>query len=85
MIIIAAIGAIGISVTSRLQAVYAVEVIGLNTAEWGLVIGVSQTIGVLLRIPLGRLAGILGRRKCILIDYIVRPFYFLGFAYSRSF
>ncbi|MFH0748749.1 MAG: MFS transporter [Candidatus Bathyarchaeota archaeon] len=85
MVVISAIGAIGISVTSRLQAIYATEVIGLNTAEWGLVVGMAQTVGAILRIPLGKLADIFGRRKCILIDYIVRPVYFLGFAYSQSF
>lgn len=85
MAIVAFASAIGMGVLTRFQTVYAENVIGLSHAEWGLVVGISIAIGTLIRIPLGKLTDIVGRRKCILIDYSVRPIYFVAFANAKNF
>ncbi|MFH0749173.1 MAG: MFS transporter [Candidatus Bathyarchaeota archaeon] len=85
MAIISFAGYIGVSVVNRLQSVYVTNIIGLTMTEWGLVIGVGTTVGALIRIPLGKLTDIIGRKKCILIDYSVRPIYFLGFTLATGF
>lgn len=85
MAIVSLIGAAGLSVVRRFQAVYVTEVLGLTNAEWGFVTGTAQAVGAILRIPIGKLTDILGRRKCILIDYIFRPIYFVGLANATNF
>ncbi len=76
---------IGMSVLNRFQNVFAQSVIGLTATEWGVVTTVSMTVGALVRIPLGKLADVAGRRTCILIDYAVRPIFFASLANAKDF
>jgi len=85
MAIISFAGYIGVSVINRFQSVYVTNVIGLRKTEWGLISGISLAVGALIRIPLGKLTDVFGRKKCILIDYFIRPIYFLTFARATGF
>ena len=66
-------------------ALYALEVIGLSPAEWGLVSTVETVIILLLRVPGGWVADRYSRRRLLILAAACDMGYFLAFIYSRSF
>lgn len=75
---------ISLSVIARFKVVYATGIIRLSLAEWGVVISATGVVGILTRIPMGKLTDRFGRKRGILISYMARPLFVLAFAYSRN-
>jgi len=76
---------IAVGVMTRYSVVYAVDVIGLSKAQWGLVAGGMGVVGILTRIPMGWIIDRFSRKLCIFISYVTRPFFIVGFALSANF
>ena len=70
---------------TRYSVVYAVDFIRLSKIQWGLVSGGIGVVGILTRIPIGRMIDRLSRRTSILMSYATRPFLILGFTGSNTF
>lgn len=69
----------------RYSVVYAVELIGLSKAQWGLVAGGMGVVAILTRIPIGWMIDRFSRKLCIFISYATRPLFIVGFALSTNF
>lgn len=67
------------------RVVYAVDVIGLSKAQWGLVAGGMGVVGILTRIPTGLLIDRLSRKICILASYVFSPFFIVAFTLAANF
>lgn len=84
MVVGFSISTFGASILGRFMSVYAVNFIGISNTEWGLVQSTSGVINVIARVPFGRLTDLYGRRKPIIISYLVRPLFLLLFVHSRN-
>jgi len=69
----------------RYSVVYAVDLIGLSKAQWGLVAGGMGVMGIATRIPLGRMIDRFGRKLSIFISYATRPLFIIAFTLATSF
>ena len=69
----------------RYSVIYAIDVVGISMTQWGLVSGAMGALGVFTKLPTGRLIDKISRKTCILISYVTRPIFLVGFALSRSF
>ncbi len=67
------------------RVVYAVDIIGLSKAQWGLVAGGIGVIGILTRIPTGLMIDRLSRKMCIFASYIISPFFIVAFTLAMNF
>jgi MFS family permease len=79
MMIGQSIVSVSMGLVSRFTIVYAVDFIGLTNTEWGLIIAISNFVNTILRIPMGTITDMYGRRLTILISYFVQtiyPFFF---------
>jgi len=76
---------LAVGVLMRYSVVYAVDVIGLSKAQWGLVAGGMGVVGILTRIPTGWIIDRFSRKLCIFISYATRPIFIIGFALSTNF
>jgi len=72
-------------ILTRYSVVYAVDIIGLSKVEWGLVAGGMGVVGILTRIPIGRMIDRFSRKMCIFLSYATRPVVILAFAQSTTF
>lgn len=70
---------------TRYSVVYAVDLIGLSKMEWGLVAGAMGAIGIVTRIPIGRMIDRFSRKLCIVVSYATRPLIILAFTQSTTF
>ena len=76
---------LAVGVITQYGVVYATGVIGLSTAEWGLVAGGMGVVGTLTRLPTGRMIDRFGRRISLLLSYSVRPLFILAFTAATGF
>jgi len=76
---------LAVGIITQYGVVYATEVIGLSTAEWGLVSGGMGVMGILTRLPTGRMIDRFGRRISLLLSYSVRPLFILVFTVATGF
>jgi MFS family permease len=76
---------LAVGVLMRYSVVYAVDVIGLSEAQWGLVAGGMGAVGIFTRIPMGWMIDRFSRKLCIFISYATRPVFILAFALSTNF
>jgi len=76
---------LAVGVLTQYSVVYATDVIGLSTAQWGLVVGGMGVVGILTRLPTGRMIDRFGRRISLLLSYTVRPLFILVFTVATGF
>jgi MFS family permease len=76
---------LAVGVLTNYGVVYATDVIGLSTAQWGLVVGGMGVVGILTRLPTGRLIDRFGRRISLLLSYAIRPLFILVFTIATGF
>ena len=76
---------LAVGVLTRYSVVYATGVIGLSTAQWGLVAGGIGAIGILTRLPTGRLIDRFGRKISVLLSYAIRPVFITAFTLATGF
>lgn len=67
------------------RVVYAVDVIGLSKAQWGLVAGGMGVVGILTRIPTGLIIDRLSRKLSIFASYAIRPIFIVAFTLAANF
>ena len=65
--------------------VYAVDIIGISKAQWGLVAGGMGVVGILTRIPTGLLIDRFSRKMCIFASYAIRPIFIIAFTIAVNF
>ena len=85
MLVGVALSSFASGLSGRYQSVFVVDVVGLSKTEWGLITAIAGVVRVLTRIPFGRFSDRWGRRKSILINYVLQPPAMLAFALSRDF
>lgn len=83
--IVLGIGALSLRLVSSFTVIYAVEIVGLSTTQWGLLGTIANITAIVFSIPGGRIADRLGKRIVILISRIPMAFATLGYTFSRSF
>jgi MFS family permease len=83
--IVLGIGALSLRLISSFTVIYAVEIVGLSTTQWGLLGTIANITAIVFSIPGGRIADRLGKRIVILISRIPMAFATLGYTFSRSF
>ena len=76
---------LAVGVLTQYGVVYATGVIGLSTAQWGLVVGGMGVVGILTRLPTGRMIDRFGRKISLLLSYSIRPFFILVFTVLTGF
>jgi MFS family permease len=79
MMIGQSIVSVSMGLVMRFTIVYAVDFIGLTKTEWGLITAISNFVNTILRIPMGTITDMYGKRLTILISYFVQsvyPFFF---------
>ncbi len=76
---------LAVGVLTRYSVVYATSIIGLSTAQWGLVTGGIGAIGILTRLPTGRLIDRFGRKISVLLSYAIRPVFITAFTLTTGF
>jgi MFS family permease len=83
--VILGISALSMRLFSSFTVIYAVEVIGLSTTQWGLLGTVANITAIAFSVPGGRIADRLGKRFGILLSRIPMAFATLGYTLSSSF
>jgi len=83
--VILGISALSMRLFSSFTVIYAVEVVGLSTTQWGLLGTVANITAIVFSIPGGRIADRLGKRVGILLSRIPMAFATLGYTFSSSF
>jgi MFS family permease len=83
--VILGISALSMRLFSSFTVVYAVEVVGLSTTQWGLLGTVANITAIVFSIPGGRIADRLGKRVGILLSRIPMAFATLGYTFSTNF
>jgi MFS family permease len=76
---------LAVGVLTQYGVVYATGVIGLSTAQWGLVVGGMGAVGILTRLPTGRMIDRFGRRVSLLLSYAARPLFIIAFTVATGF
>jgi MFS family permease len=76
---------LAVGVLTQYGVVYATEVVGLSTSEWGLVVGGIGVVGILTRLPTGHMIDRFGRRVSLLFSYAARPFFLVVFTLATGF
>jgi MFS family permease len=85
VLIAAFLYSLAVGTLTQYGVVYATEVIGLSTSEWGLVVGGIGVVGILTRLPTGRMIDRFGRRISLLLSYAARPFFLVLFTLATGF
>jgi len=83
--VILGISALSMRLFSSFTVIYAVEVVGLSTTQWGLLGTVANITAIVFSIPGGRIADRLGKRVGILLSRIPMAFATFGYTLSSSF
>jgi DHA1 family multidrug resistance protein-like MFS transporter len=76
---------LAVGVLTQYGVVYATGVIGLSTAQWGLVVGGMSAVGILTRLPTGRMIDRFGRSVSLLLSYAARPLFIIAFTVATGF
>ncbi len=83
--IILGVSAFSLRLFSSFTVIYAVEVVGLSTTQWGLLGTIANIVAIVFSIPGGRIADRLGKRVGILLSRIPMALAPLGYTLSSSF
>lgn len=83
--VILGISALSMRLFSSFTVIYAVEVVGLSTTQWGLLGAMANITAIAFSIPGGRIADRLGKRVGILLSRVPMAFATLGYTLSSSF
>ncbi|MBA7613445.1 hypothetical protein ES703_20694 [subsurface metagenome] len=76
---------LAVGMLTRYSVVYATSIIGLSTAQWGIVAGGIGMMGILTRLPTGLLIDRFGRKISILLSYAIRPIFIVAFTLTTGF
>jgi len=76
---------LAVGVLTRYSVVYATSVIGLSMSQWGLIAGGIGAVGILTRLPTGRLIDRFGRKISVLLSYAIRPVFIAAFTLATGF
>ncbi len=82
LIIVAAFASIGLKVSSQFMAVYAIEIVGLTTSQWGLIMTLVGLVSASLTIPASVWSDKAGRKPGIMVSLGLTPLMYLGFPLS---
>jgi MFS family permease len=82
LIIVAAFASIGLKVSSQFMAVYAIEIVGLSTSQWGLIMTLVGLVSASLTIPASVWSDNVGRKPGIMVSLGLTPLMYLGFPLS---
>ena len=85
MMIGQSIVSISMGLVMRFTIIYAIDFIGLTKTEWGLIMAISNFVNTVLRIPIGTIIDLYGRRVTILISYFVQAVYPFLFYNSKTY
>jgi MFS family permease len=83
--VILGVSAFSLRLFSSFTVIYAVEVVGLSTTQWGLLGTFANIVAIVVSIPGGRIADRLGKRVGVLLSRIPMALSPLGYTFSRSF
>ena len=83
--IILGVSAFSLRLFSSFTVIYAVEVVGLSTTQWGLLGTIANIVAITFSIPGGRIADRLGKRVGILLSRVPMALAPLGYTLSSSF
>ena len=83
--VILGVSAFSLRLFSSFTVIYAVEVVGLSTTQWGLLGTLANVVAIAFSIPGGRIADRLGKRVGILLSRIPMALAPLGYTLSSSF
>jgi len=83
--IILGVSAFSLRLFSSFTVIYAVEVVGLSTTQWGLLGTLANVVAIVFSIPGGRIADRLGKRVGILLSRVPMALAPLGYTLSSSF
>ncbi|TRO46564.1 MFS transporter [Candidatus Bathyarchaeota archaeon] len=83
--VILGVSAFSLRLFSSFTVIYAVEVVGLSTTQWGLLGTLANVVAIVFSIPGGRIADMLGKRVGILLSRIPMALAPLGYTLSSSF
>jgi MFS family permease len=85
MIAVGGLSSFAVRMTMDFLVVYAVEVIGLTKAGWGLITMITGVLSSSLNTFGGILSDKIGRKPCILTSRLIEPLTTLGLTATRSF
>ena len=83
--IILGISAFSLRLFSSYTVIYATEVVGLSTTQWGLLGTIANITAIIVSIPGGRIADQLGKKIGVLLSRIPMAFATLGYTFSNRF
>jgi MFS family permease len=66
-------------------ALYVIDVVGVSAGDWGLVLTVSAAISLIAGIPLGKVVDIIGRKRSIILAYLLFTPASVLFIFSTTF
>ncbi len=73
------------AIASPFWIVYAKTVVGINTVEWGLITSIAAGVNTLVLFFTGRFVDRFGRKKIMLINFLIAPITILFFIYCQNF
>jgi MFS family permease len=85
MIVVACLSSFAVRMAMPFLVVYAVEVVGLTTTEWGLIQTAVGLLSAGLSMPGGMLSDRIGRKPLILGSRVISPVTMLGLTFTSSF
>ncbi len=83
--IIMGISTFALRLISSYTVVYATEVIGLSTTQWGLLGTLANLTAILVSIPGGRISDVIGRKTGVILSRIPMTLATLGYTVSKNF
>ncbi|MBD3205881.1 MFS transporter [Candidatus Bathyarchaeota archaeon] len=83
--IIMGISTFALRLISSYTVVYATEVIGLSTTQWGLLGAIANLTAILVSIPGGRISDSIGRKTGVILSRIPMTLATLGYTISKNF
>lgn len=85
MIVVACLSSFAVRMAMPFLVVYAVEVVGLTTTEWGLIQTAVGLLSAGLSMPGGMLSDRIGRKPLILASRVISPVSMLGLTFCSTF
>jgi MFS family permease len=82
--IIMGISTFALRLISSYTVVYATEVIGLSTTQWGLLGTFANLTAILISIPGGRISDVIGRKTGVILSRIPMTLATLGYTVSKN-
>lgn len=69
----------------QFAALYVFDIVKIKELEWSFIIAIFTAVSLLLGVPLGRLVDIIGRKKSIILSYLIFTPATALFILSRNF